>query len=624
MFEQKEIAMRKYILYIILLIGIKSFAQEVDFHVSAPQMVTEGERFQIEYVINTKISDIQFPKFPGFQKIGGPYSSHSSSSSYVGGQWMHNTTDTYTIMLYAKKAGTYTIHSARALVGDKEYLTDEVKIKVVKGNTSQRGNTNTGNTSSNSSNDELKNLKSNIFIRPVVSKSKVYLGEELTLTYKLYFAVNLSNVTSTELNTFSGFWSKNLIEKAQQYKQYEETYKGKRYRVAELGKFALFPQKTGKLKIPAKKVELTAQVRSQQKRRRRGSIFDNFFNDPFFNQMQNVDVEVFAPAVTITVKNLPERRKPASFKGAVGNFTMTTSIDKETAKANDAITLKVTIKGKGNIELFDGPTLNFPPDFEIYDPKIDQRVNSSGYGVSGTKTFEYLIIPRSAGDYKISSSDFTFFNPNRKKYITLHTPEYNLHIEKSNRDNDVTTYEGSAGAKQEIQTLHSDIRHIYNHIDNLEKEKPLFWGSTWFYFFLFFPIAAFIIFTVVMKKELKKRGNRSLIRTKKATKVAKNRLKKSEKLLQENNKEAFYEEVSEALWGYLSDKFGIPLSQLSMATMETTLTEKKVSEALIERYSDLLNHCEYSRYAPAESDKDMSFVYQEAIALISDMEKELK
>jgi hypothetical protein len=618
--------MRRYILYIILLVGFNNFAQEVDFHVSAPQIVSEGERFQIEFVINSKIDDIQFPRFPGFQKIGGPYSSHSSNSSYINGQWQHNSTDTYTIMLYAKKAGTYIIHSAKAIVKGKEYLTEEVKIKVVKGAATQGGNSNAGKatTSGKSSNDEMKNLKSNIFIRPVVSKSKVYLGEEFTLTYKLYFAVNLSNVTSTELNTFSGFWSKNLIEKAQQYKQYEEIYNGKRYRVAELGKFALFPQKTGKIKIPAKKIELTAQIRRKQKRRRRGSIFDSFFDDPFFSQMQNVDVEVYAPPVTITVKNLPEKGKPASFKGAVGNFTMTSNIDKENAKTNDAITLKVTIKGKGNIELFDGPKLNFPPDFEIYDPKIDQRINTSEYGISGTKTFEYLIIPRSAGDYKINASDFTYFNPNRKKYITLHTPEYNLHIEKSNKDDNISTYQGSSGAKQEIKTLHSDIHHIYTHIDKLQKAEPLFWGSAWFYFFLFFPIAAFIIFTVVMKKELKKRGNRSLIRTKRATGLAKNRLKKSEKLLKENNKEAFYEEVSEALWGYLSDKFSIPLSQLSMATIENTLTDKQVSDSLIERYTDLLNHCEYSRYAPVESDKDMTNVYQEAIALISDMEKELK
>ncbi len=621
--------MRKHIIYFILFLVSAVQGQEVSFRVNAPEEVREGDRFQIDFIVNSKVDDIEFPRFPGFQKIGGPYTSHSSSSSYINGKWTSETSDTYTIMLYAKKAGTFIIRPAKAIVDGKEYFSDEFKIRVVKGNPRTQNTHRQNNTrrqSYNDSGDQSQNLKDRIFIRAIVDKSKVYLGEQLTLTYKLYFSVNLNNVNAQELNTFSGFWSKNLLEKAKQYKQYEETYNGKRYMVAEIGKFALFPQKTGKLKIPRKKIELTAQVQSRRQRRRTGSIFDSFFNDPFFNSYQNVDVDVYAPSVNITVKDLPTKNKPATFNGAVGNFTMNAHIDKENAKTNDAITLKITIKGSGNIELFSGPELNFPPDFEVYDPKITQKTRVSDYGISGTKTFEYLIIPRSAGDYQIPSSAFTFFNPNKKRYITLNTPEYTLHIEKSAKDDNVTTFDGTATTsnKQEIKTLNSDIRHIYMNVGELRKQTDYLWGSSWFYFFLFFPVAAFIIFTILMKNELKRRSNHRMIRTKKATKVARGRLKKSEKLMREKRKEEFYVEVSESLWGYLSDKFGIPLSQLSMATMEEKLKEKGVSESLIERYTDLLNHCEYSRFAPDDTDKDMNFVYKEAIALISDMEKELK
>ncbi len=621
--------MRKHIIYFILFLVSAVQGQEVSVRVNAPEEVQEGDRFQIDFIVNSKVDDIEFPRFPGFQKIGGPYTSHSSSSSYINGKWTSETSDTYTIMLYAKKAGTFIIRPAKAIVDGKEYFSDEFKIRVVKGNPRTQNTHRQNNTrrqSYNDSGDQSQNLKDRIFIRAIVDKSKVYLGEQLTLTYKLYFSVNLNNVNAQELNTFSGFWSKNLLEKAKQYKQYEETYNGKRYMVAEIGKFALFPQKTGKLKIPRKKIELTAQVQSRRQRRRTGSIFDSFFNDPFFNSYQNVDVDVYAPSVNITVKDLPTKNKPATFNGAVGNFTMNAHIDKENAKTNDAITLKITIKGSGNIELFSGPELNFPPDFEVYDPKITQKTRVSDYGISGTKTFEYLIIPRSAGDYQIPSSAFTFFNPNKKRYITLNTPEYTLHIEKSAKDDNVTTFDGTATTsnKQEIKTLNSDIRHIYMNVGELRKQTDYLWGSSWFYFFLFFPVAAFIIFTILMKNELKRRSNHRMIRTKKATKVARGRLKKSEKLMREKRKEEFYVEVSESLWGYLSDKFGIPLSQLSMATMEEKLKEKGVSESLIERYTDLLNHCEYSRFAPDDTDKDMNFVYKEAIALISDMEKELK
>ena len=624
--------MRKYIIYFILFWMSAVQGQEVSFRVEAPEQVRAGDRFQIDFIINSKVDDIEFPRFPGFQKIGGPYTSHSSSSSYINGKWSSETTDTYTIMLYAKKAGTFIIRPAKAIVDGKEYFSDEFKIRVTQGNSQAQNATRQGNASrqsyGNNNDKQSQNLKDRIFIRPVIDKSRVYLGEQLTLTYKLYFSVSLSNVNAQELNTFSGFWSKDLLEKAKQYKQYEETYNGKKYMVAEIGKFALFPQKTGKLKIPRKKIELTARVQSRRQRRRTGSIFDSFFNDPFFNTMpvQNVDMDVYAPSVRITVKELPTKNKPATFNGAVGNFTMTSKIDKENAKTNDAITLKITIKGSGNIELFNGPELNFPPDFEVYDPKITQKTRTSEYGISGTKTFEYLIIPRSAGDYTIPSSAFTFFNPNRKKYITLTTPEYKLHIEKSNKDDNVTTFDGTATTsnKQEIKTLNSDIRHIYMNAGELRKQTDYLWGSSWFYFFLFFPVAAFIIFTILMKNELKRRSNHRMIRTKKATKVARGRLKKSEKLMREKRKEEFYVEVSESLWGYLSDKFGIPLSQLSMATMEEKLKEKGVSDNLIERYTDLLNHCEYSRFAPDDTDKDMNFVYKEAIALISDMEKELK
>lgn len=622
--------MNKNILYLIIFIlgSISLAGQEVDFRIEAPEVVSAGERFQISYVLNAKPDQVNFPPVRGLQKIGGPYESTSSNTQYINGRWSHSIEKTYTYMYYADKEGTYTVPQATVVIGGKQYSAGPLKIQVVKGkNTRRQRQQSSSNyqsrqpSRSQPGQRQSASLKDNIFIRTVISKSKVFLGEQFILTYKLYFASDVTSVDHQELRTFEGFWAKDLTSKQSNFKQYEEEYNGRMYSVAELGKFALFPQKTGKIKIPAKKVPLTVRIReSINPGAGFGSIFDQFFNS---YQYKEVDATVYAPAVTINVKPLPEKGKPASFTGAVGNFTMKTEIDKLEAKTNDAITLKVTIKGRGNIELFDGPKLDFPPDFEVYDPKVEQHIVTSDYGVSGTKSFEYLIIPRSAGEYEIPESEFSFFNPNKKRYITLKTPSYKLTITKSASASNISSYQSSA-SQHKIKDLNTDIYHIRTKVPELKKESRYIWGSVWFYFFLFFPVAAFILFTVWMKNELKKRGNRSLIRTKKATKVARNRLKKAKELLKKNKKQEFYMEVSEALWGYLSDKFGIPLSQLSMSTIEEKLAEHNVSEDLISRFIDLLNQCEFSRYAPAESNKDMNFIYNEAIALISDMERELK
>ncbi len=614
-----------FILFILQIVASAANAQNVVFSASARDVVRTGERFQITYTLNADGKEFRTPDMKDFMVISGPHTSQSSSIQIINGKVSRSVENTFTLYVVGNKEGIFTIPPATIKVDGKEYKSNELKIQVVKSNNQaqqqgNRGNSNVnrGSSSSNTSTD----IKDDVFIRVVVDKRNPMLGEQVLVTYKLYYRVNISSPQFNKEPAFPGFWVNNLLKDIKSYKQYEETYKGKRYNVAEIKKYALFPQRSGKLTIESAEAICQAQLKTKAQRRTNDPFFDSFFNDPFFNRYKTVDLNLTTNPLTINVKPLPSQNMPAEFSGAVGEFDFSSSIDKNECKTNDAITLKFTVSGKGNVELIDKLNVKFPPDFEVYDPKISKKITTTQYSVSGRKTFEYLIIPRNPGNFKIPPVKFSYYSLKKKKYITLQSPEYDISVAKGDGSSSGVVY--SNINQKDINYIGTDIRHIKVSETHLKPISVFFFNSPAFYLWLAAPVILFILFVIFWKKEFEKRSNIALMRNRKATKVAHSRLKKAHTFMKEGKKDEFFVEISQALWGYLSDKFSIPLSNLSMDTVNETLKNKGVKEESVKVFIDTLNNCEFARFAPGDSSGTMDNIYNEAVNAISLLESELK
>jgi len=607
--------MRKITAIIIILLlstGTLLEAQDVVFQASAPDVVKVGQRFYLTFSVNAHGNNYQSPAFNGFKVLQGPSVSQGSSIKNINGRISRIVENKYTYTLESVKEGNFEIPPAVITVDGKTYKTSPLKIQVLKGGSNQQQG-------SNNNNLTLQDLKDDLFVRAIVDKRSPVQGEQIVVTYKLYFRITISNPEYTKEPSFKGFWVNDLLKDAQRLPQYQETYKGQNYHVAELKKLALFPQRSGEINIDPMELTVPAQVESKNKKRTGDPFYDRFLNN--FNRYETVSIPLTSNRLTIDVKPLPTTNKPADFSGAVGKFTLTPSIDKTELKANEAINLKITVSGTGNVELVDKVNVSFPPDFEVYDPKVTKKINYKNK-VSGNKTFEYLIIPRTPGDFKIDPIKFTYYDLNKNKYVSLSTPPYEIKVAKG--DGSESDYFYSGSNQSDIRYIGTDIRHIKVDDPQLKVIGSFFFGSSKFYVLLAFPLLVFILFVIFWKNELKKRSNIALMKNRKATKVAKKRMKRAEHFMKENKKDEFYEEVSQALWGYLSDKFSIPLANLSIETVNDTLTSKNVNENTISKFTETLNNCEFARFAPGDSNTAMEKIYNESINIISHMERELR
>lgn len=606
------------ILFLILFQGNVLHAQGVQFKAKANDIVYVGERFNLVYTLNAEGNNFRGPDFKDFLVLSGPFTSTSSSVQVINGKVSRTVEYTYTYMLSAGQEGVFEISPAKVNVDGTIYESNSLKIQVIKGNSSQQQQ---GSSSRSQGSTGNVNLKDEVFIKAIADKTNPKQGEQVIITYKLYFNINISALEFKKEPSFKGFWKTDLLEDQQGYNQYSEVYNGRKYSVAEIKKYAIFPQRTGSLVIEPADVNAQGQIKAQQKSGN-DPFFDNFFNDPFFNRMKNVEIPLESNAITLDVQPLPSSNRPVEFNGAVGSFSFESTIDKTELKANEAINLKFTISGAGNIELVDKLNVGFPPDFEVYDPKINSNINTTKIGVSGTKTFEYLIIPRTSGTFKINPVKFSYFDLKKNTYETILSPEYIIKVAKGDGSAANVTYSGVNQA--DVKYIGSDIRHIKTKNSGFKIIGTYFFNSTAFYALFIVPALLFVVFIFLLKKELKKRTNIALMRNRKATRVAQKRMKKAQAFLQENNRKAFYEEVSQALWGYLSDKFSIPLSNLSMDTVKDTLLAREVKEETISQFIETLNHCEFARFAPGDSGSDMKNIYDESVVIISKIEGDLK
>ena len=606
--------MRKIVLLLIFITtAIASWADEkITFTASAPEVVVSGDQFRLTFSINSqKIKDFRAPNIKGLEVLMGPSRSTQSSTQIINGNVTSTKSTTFTYILMAEKEGTYSIPGATIVADGNNYTSNSVSVKVLPPDQSTGTASNNGRTSRNQANNG-KISEKELFITATASKTSVYEQEAILLTYKIYTQVNLTQLHG-DMPDLKGFHTQE-VELSSQKQWSLEHYNGRNYNTTVYSQYVLFPQQSGKLEIPSITFEGTVSqlVASDDP-------FDAFFNGG--SNYVNIKKNIVAPKLTIDVKQLPAG-KPANFSGGVGEFTISSSINTQELKTNDAVTIKLVISGTGNMKLINTPEVGFPQDFEIYDPKVDNNFNLTREGLSGSKVIEYLAIPRHAGNYTIPAIEFVYFDLKSKTYKTLKTDPYTLNVAKG--EGNASQVVSNFTSKEDLKVLGKDIRYIKTGDTNLSPKGNYFFGSTAYYMWYLIPLALFIAFMIVYRKQAIENANVAKVRTKKANKVATKRMKNAGKLLAEKNTSAFYDEVLKALWGYISDKMNMPVSQLSKDNIEEELIRHNVSEEQIKDFIGTLNECEFARYAPGNQNEAMDKVYSSAIDVISKMENSIK
>jgi archaellum component FlaF (FlaF/FlaG flagellin family) len=518
-------------------------------------------------------------------------------------------------ILQANQEGTANIGAAEATVEGKTYQTKTLSIQIVAGGGASQNSHTQATATQEQDTESHQNInadETDVFARIHLSKSKAVQGEYMIATIKLYTRqMNIAGFEDVKFPTFNGFWSQEL-ETPQQLQFQRENVNGKLYYTALLRRYILFPQQTGTLKIDPFEVNCVLQVYARNSQPR--SFFDSFFDSP-----QNVRKHIQSPATTIKVEPLPGGA-PASFKGAVGdNFRMEAAFNRDSVTANDALSLIVKISGEGNIKLVETPKVNFPPHFETYDVKTSDNTKTSSSGISGAKQFEYPLIPRDEGSFAIPPVEFTYFDITKKQYITLRSKNLHLGVAKDPNAGSATSVAGAN--RQSVKTLGSDIHYIKTRPLRLYEKGFVFFG-TWSYALMF--ILLFVLFIIVyysFRNHRKKSQDVVRTRHRKANKIAQQRLKTAGQYLKSGDRNSFYEEVSRALWGFLTDKSALMLADLSRETAREVMQRKHANEEDIEAYLHLLDECEFARYAPDAGRSEMEKVYHDAVHIISKFEQ---
>ena len=593
--------------------GSKLFAADVTFTAEAPRTVVMGQNFNLVYTSNAEARDLRIAELNNFEILSGPFTSTMSSTSIINGQYSSSTSYRFTYVLSPKKTGTFTIPSATANIRNNRYTSNSLTIKVLPEDQQSSGGSNSSQRSSGSSSSSSSQGVSSdqVFIRAIPSKTRVREQESLTVTYKIYTKVDIAGFENPKFPEFVGFMAQEIdLSKNQQWNL--ENYNGSNYRTAILKQTVLFPQKSGTLTIKRGSFDVVARVRNTNTRTR--SIFDDFFDS-----YSEVKKTLSSNSIKIQVDPLPSG-KPADFCGVTGNLKMSSSITSTKVKANDAVTIKVNISGSGNLKMIPTPEFTFPADFEVYDPKVDNMFKNTPGGVSGIKTIEYLFIPRYAGKFKIPGVSLSYFDIASRSYKTLRTNSYTLEVAKGEGGQMIS---GNFTDQEQVRLLGSDIRYLKNDI-KLHQQTNLIYGKTWFWLCYLIPLLFFAIFLIINRKQVKANADAARVRNRKANKVAVKRLKQAGIYLKEGKKESFYDEVLKALWGYTSDKLNIPLSLLTKETIESQLDDCKVSEDIRKEYMDILQTCEFARYAPGENSHAMDVLYEKTMNVMNKMENTIK
>lgn len=596
-------------LLVLLLTGTIATHAQVTFRASAPNGVVKGEQFRLSYTLNQEGKDLRLPDLKGFEVLFGPSTSRSFSQQTINGKTTSENSVTYTYILVAPEEGTFTIEPASITVDGGNYRSNSLTIKVLppdKAAENRRG----GNSESGSASAPSATVSTNdAFIRAIVSKNNVYEQEGFTVTFRLYTTLNITDLGKIEFPEFEGFMVEEVPIASNQQLQMER-FNGRNYYTANLKKTLLFPQRSGKITIPSGRLEMVFSVPS-------GKRVSTFFGTQ--EVMADVKKALVTNPLAINVKPLPAG-KPANFSNAVGTFTFTPSISTRQTRANEPVTIAITISGTGNLKLIQNPEIKFPTNFEVYDPTVNNNFQVTTNGLTGSRKIEYLAIPRYEGNYNIPAIEFSYFDLNTNSYKTVNSSEYNLQIAKG----DPGKASASSYVNQQNVRVEQDIRFLKTGEPQYQYKNSFFAGSIGYWLWYLIPLILFVVFYVFNRKIAKENANVALMRTKKANKMAIKRLKVAEKYLKAHDKEHFYDEVLRALWGYFSDKLSIPVANLTKDNIEKELSNYGIGNELIGKFMQILNTCEFARYAPAESDAAMDKLYNETVEVIGEMESKLK
>lgn len=601
---------------ILFFVSSLAAAQEVAFQASAPTVVELGEQFRLTYSLNKKGTNLQVPTLEGFDLLMGPSTSSSSSFSSINGNVTQSVSYSYTYVLEGVKEGSYSIPAATITVDGKQYRSNALKIQVVKGSGNSGGGRTGGRSNQAAEPDATATVnEENLFVRVEVSRRSLYIGESLVATVKVYSKVDLSGFGRSKFPSFEGFLSEEMPT-AERIELVRETYDGKIYNVGTIRKVLLFPQHTGEITIDPFELECIVRQRLAGSK--------SFFDD-FFGNYRDVKAMRKSSPVRITVNELPQSGKPLGFRGTVGNITMNTSISVDSVKANDAVTFKVIFHGTGNLKLLEAPTINFPPDFELYDPKVTKDIKTGENGMSGTVSFEYLVIPRYSGDYQIPAFTFSFFDTQSNTYKTLSSKEYNIHVLKGSErgQGDNTTVQSYK--KEDLRHLGEDIRYIRTGNLALHAKGTHFFGTLGYLLALLVPFILFVAGAVMNRRRIKANADLVRVKNRAANKMAGKRMKAAAIAMKNHNAEAFYEEVLKALWGYVSYKLNIDRAELNRDNINEILQEKNIDTLLMQEFISVLDACEYARYAPdSKSDQEMGKIYTDGVDIIMKLDKAIR
>ncbi len=600
---------KKVAVYIILFFtGLAVNAEQTRFVMSAPNAVEAGKQFRLSFTLNEQGSNLKLPPdlTSNFDVLMGPSTGQSTSIQTINGKTTTEISYSYTYILRAKKEGTFELRPASIEVNGKVFESNSLTIQVVK---QQSQPARPLDDEGDSRPVDLG--KDNLLVRVDMNKRNVYRGEQIIATVKLYVNpnINLGGFDEVNLPTYEGFYTQD-IQIPQQINFTREVYNDKIYQVGILKKTILFPQQNGKITIQPFNLSLLVQQRVKPR---------SFFDD-FFSGYRTVKTTLTSSPVTVNVRDLPQ--EPASFYGGVGNFDVSSQISSQDVTTNDAVTLTLKISGSGNIRLIRNPELKLPSDFEVYDPRANDNVTANNNGVSGTKTIEYLFQPRFEGEYTIPPIKFTYFNPSTGSYITKSTEEYNLHVEKGTQDQSATVV--SSLRREDVQLIGKDIRFIKQGNPSLHSKGYTFYGTLGFYSAYAGSTLLFLLLFVVYRKKARENANIALMRNKKANRVAAKRLKAASVYMKQNQNEAFHEAILKAFWGYLSDKLAIPVADLNRENAVRNLQDKNVDHDVIDDLVEIIDQCEYARYAPAGGSEARSELYKKAVSTMSRMEKQIK
>ena len=610
--------MRQIGLIILLFFTSLAYAQNVEFKASAPSVVAVGEQFKLEYTLNKEGDNLKVPTLEGFDLLMGPSVGQSFYSSNINGKMTQNVTFSYTYILEGTKKGTFQIPGATVIIDGKEYTSNALKIEVVEGSRNSNGNQAATNRPVQPDANATVN-DNNLFVKVEVSRRSLYMGESLMATIKVYTKVDLVNLGRTKFPDFNGFLAEE-VPTPQRIELVREAVDGQIYNVGTIRKVLLYPQHTGEITIEPFELECIVRQRLANGGR---SFFDEFFGN-----YKDVRAMRRSKPVTIQVKELPQLGKPAGFGGTVGNVTMATSLSADTVNANDAITYKVTFRGTGNLKLLKAPTINFPLDFEVYDPKESRDLNITENGTTGSVSFEYLIIPRYSGDYKIPAIRFSYFDSQSNTYKTIAGAEYNIHVRKGADKGQVETSAGNqvkSFKKEDVRKVGEDIRYLKTEGLNLKAAGVRFFGTTLYWLALLIPFVLFVVGAVLNRRRIKANADIVRVKNKAANKMARKRLKVAASAMKNHNAEQFYDEVLKALWGYMSYKLNIDRAELNRDNISEILQSKGVEEDRIKVFIAVLDTCEYARYAPgSNSDQEMGKVYTDSIDVITKLDKAIR